>query len=140
MTPRIRPGIAMADTQFDEHQWYENFRFIKDTFQFILNEIEGEMMRPAADITMYRVVSAKRQGLSTRCWATFGNFWYFEQLNSLRVTFLHCEKSWFSTKSEKSEQLFHISQCFSRQFMISCETGAFPLGQIMGARCMQRGC
>ena len=33
----------MADMEFYEQQWYENFRVTRDTFQFILNEIEREI-------------------------------------------------------------------------------------------------
>ena len=59
MRPSNQMWFDIADTQFDDHQWYENFRISRDTFQFILNEIEGDIMR--RDTTMRRAVSAKRR-------------------------------------------------------------------------------
>ena len=59
MRPSNQMWFDIADTQFDDHQWYENFRISRDTFQFILNEIVGDIMR--RDTTMRRAVSAKRR-------------------------------------------------------------------------------
>ena len=50
MRPSNQMWFDIADTQFDDHQWYENFRISRDTLQFILNEIEGDIMR--RDTTM----------------------------------------------------------------------------------------
>lgn len=49
----------MADTEFDEQQSYENFRVTRDTFQFILNEIEREIMR--RNTPMRQAISARRR-------------------------------------------------------------------------------
>ena len=43
--PSHQAWFDMADTESDEQQWYENFRVTRDTFQFILNEIEREIRR-----------------------------------------------------------------------------------------------
>ena len=51
----------MVDTEFDEQQWYKNFRVTRDTFQFILNEIECEITRPN---------SPMRQAITVRCQLT----------------------------------------------------------------------
>ena len=59
MRPNNQAWFEMAETQFDEQQWYDNFRVTRDTFKFILNEIEGEITR--RDTTMRRAVSASRR-------------------------------------------------------------------------------
>ena len=43
--PSNQAWFEMADTEFDAQQWYENFRVTRDTFEFILNEIEHEITR-----------------------------------------------------------------------------------------------
>jgi len=42
--PSNQAWFEMADTEFDEQQWYETFRVTRDTFQFILNEPTTLMM------------------------------------------------------------------------------------------------
>ena len=37
MRPSNQAWFDMADTEFDETQWYENFRVTRESFQFILN-------------------------------------------------------------------------------------------------------
>ncbi|XP_068741748.1 putative nuclease HARBI1 [Montipora capricornis] len=57
--PSNQAWFDMADTQFDEQQWYENFRVTRDTFQFILNEIEREITR--RNTPMRQAISARRR-------------------------------------------------------------------------------
>ena len=45
MRPSNQAWFYMADTEFDEQQWYENFRVTGDTFQFTFNENEREITR-----------------------------------------------------------------------------------------------
>lgn len=59
MRPSNAAWFDIADTQFHEQQWYENFRVTRDTFQFILNKIEDEIT--GRDTTMHRAVSAQRR-------------------------------------------------------------------------------
>ena len=58
MRPSNQAWFEMADTEFDEQQWYENFRVTRDTFQFILNEIEREITR--RNTPMRQAISARR--------------------------------------------------------------------------------
>jgi len=51
--PSDQAWFDMADTEFDEQQWYENFRVTRDTFQFILNEIAFLLM------TLSKIICAK---------------------------------------------------------------------------------
>ena len=56
----VRPSNqAWFDTEFDEQQWYENFPVTRDTFQFILNEIEREITR--RNTPTRRAISARRR-------------------------------------------------------------------------------
>ena len=57
MKPSSPIWFVMADTQFDDEQWYENFRTTRETVQFILNEIEGDIIR--RDTAMRRAVGAR---------------------------------------------------------------------------------
>ena len=57
--PSNQAWFDMADTEFDEQQWYENFRVTRDTFQFILNEIERDITR--WNTPMHQAISAKRR-------------------------------------------------------------------------------
>ena len=59
MRPSNQAWFEMADTEFDEQQWYENFRVTRDTFQFILNEIEREITR--RNTPMRQAISARRR-------------------------------------------------------------------------------
>ena len=43
--PSNQAWFDMADMEFDEQHLYENFRVTRDTFQFILNEIERDITR-----------------------------------------------------------------------------------------------
>lgn len=56
--PRNQAWFELADTEFDEQQWYENFQVTRDTFQFILNKIEREITR--RNMPMRQAVSARR--------------------------------------------------------------------------------
>ena len=51
-------SLWVRDTQFDEQQWYENFRVTRDTFQFILNETERDITR--RNTPMCQAISARR--------------------------------------------------------------------------------
>ena len=57
--PSNQAWFDMAETEFDEQQWYENFRVTRDTFQFILNEIEREIRR--RNTPMRQAISARRR-------------------------------------------------------------------------------
>ena len=57
--PSNQAWFDMADTEFDEQQWYENFRVTRDTFQFILNEIKREITR--RNTPMRQAISARRR-------------------------------------------------------------------------------
>lgn len=57
--PSNQAWFDMADTQFDEQQWYENFRVTRDTFQFILNGIGREITR--RNTPMRIAISARRR-------------------------------------------------------------------------------
>ena len=56
--PSNQAWFDMVDTEFDEQQWYENFRVTIDTFQFILNGIELEITR--RNTPMPQAISARR--------------------------------------------------------------------------------
>ena len=55
--PSSQAWFELADTEFDAQQWYENFRVARDTFEFILSEIEREITRRN---------TPTRQAISTR--------------------------------------------------------------------------
>ena len=57
--PRNQAWFHMVDTEFDEQQWYENFRVTRDTFQFTLNGIEREITR--RNTPMRQAISARRR-------------------------------------------------------------------------------
>ena len=58
MRPSNQAWFDMTDTLFDERQWYENFRVTRDTFQFILSKIEGEITRQDTPCVEQFLVSA----------------------------------------------------------------------------------
>ena len=57
--PSNQAWFDMADTEFDEQQWYENFRVTRDTFQVILTEIEREIAR--RNMPVHEAISARRR-------------------------------------------------------------------------------
>ena len=59
VSPSNQALFEMADTEFDEQQWYENFRVTRDTFQFILNEIEREITQQ--NMPMRQAIGASRR-------------------------------------------------------------------------------
>ena len=59
MNPKSDDWFRMADSSFTQEQWYENFRVTKDTFTFILGEIEHEIARH--DTPMRKAVPARKK-------------------------------------------------------------------------------
>ena len=45
MNPKSDDWFTMVDSTFTQEQWYENFRVTKNTFTFILSEIEHDIAR-----------------------------------------------------------------------------------------------
>ena len=43
--PRSDEWFQMADTILSEEQWHSNFRVSKETFQYILSEVEEQIVR-----------------------------------------------------------------------------------------------
>ena len=59
MNPKSDDWFRMSDSTFTQEQWYENFRVTKNTFRFILGEIEHEIGRH--DTPMRKAVPARKK-------------------------------------------------------------------------------
>ena len=67
--PSNQAWFDMADTEFNEHQWYEKFRVTRDTFKFILKEIEPETTR--RNTPMRQAISPARRRLAIVLYYTY---------------------------------------------------------------------
>ena len=45
MASRSDQWFVITETSFSDEEWYENFRVSKETFQYIVSEIENEIVR-----------------------------------------------------------------------------------------------
>ena len=59
MNPKSDDWFTMVDSTFTQEQWYENFRVTKNTFTFILSEIEHDIARH--DTPMWKAVPARKK-------------------------------------------------------------------------------
>lgn len=58
MHPRTDAWFVMADVTLDDHEWYKHFRVSRPTFQYIIDQIQGEISRKDTRL---------RAAVSTRC-------------------------------------------------------------------------
>ena len=57
--PRSDEWFQMADTILSEEQWYSNFRVSKETFQYILSEVEEQIVRQ--DTKLRKAIPARKK-------------------------------------------------------------------------------